>query len=90
MRTVQLVTTSGSILDIGCNGSTPQVRTSPLVFDQTYKRIYKSGNAVLGLTGDGKLYELRNGQSTLVPVEFNGSVHELVPSQSYNFFDSGV
>lgn len=90
MRSVQLVTTTGSILEIGCNGTTPQVRTSPLVFDQTYKRIYKSGNAVLGLTGDGKLFELRNGQSTLVPVQFNGSIHELVPSQSYNFFDSGV
>jgi hypothetical protein len=75
------------VFDIGCDaGRTAFVRPSMLTLDRQFKRIYKMGTLVLGLTPDGHLFSIVNGASTALPVALDGQVEEIAPTQSYGFF----
>jgi hypothetical protein len=83
-----LVLDNGSVLEIGCAGKKAYVRASNVTLDQKYKRIYKSGGQVVGLTGDGRLFKLTGSSSTPLQTSADGRVYELVPNESYQFFDA--
>ncbi len=79
---------NGQIVEFGCdNNKTPYMKTSALKYDQIYKRVYKSGTAILGLTFDGYLYKINAGVSTPVQTPFDGQIHELIANKTYEFFD---
>lgn len=91
-RVVQLLTQSGHMLEIGCDsGFNAFVRNSKMILDRPFKRVYKSGADILGLTTDGHLYRL-SGEgnsltSTPLATSADGSIVELVPNQNVEFFD---
>jgi hypothetical protein len=78
---------SGKIFEVGCAGTAPFLRPSTLAFDQSYKRIYKAGNDVVGLTKDGRLFRINGATSTPIQTSLDGRVYELAPNQSVSFLD---
>ncbi len=85
---VHLITESGSVLEVGCDQArTAFVRASALVLDQPFKRLYRSGDQVVGLTGAQQLFRLENGVSTPISTDLDGQVFELAPLQTFTFFD---
>jgi len=86
-RTVQMLTQDGSILDMGCDArGVGFVRASAFTMDQPFKRIYRSGQDVLGLSLDGHLFKVVGGVSTPYATQLDGQIHELVPMQTWAFF----
>jgi len=85
---VEVLIQSGAILEVGCNRRTAFVRPSPRVLDQAYKRIYKSGNEVLGVTTAGRLYQIQGTTSTPLMTKIDGQIYEIAPNESFAFFDS--
>lgn len=81
-----LVMESGRVFEFGCQSNNPFLRQSSNL-DQTYKRVHKQGDDVLGLGQDGKLYKIRGSTSTLISTSVDGRIHDLVPYQSFSFFD---
>lgn len=87
VKTAQLITESGAILDFGCDSSGMGfVSPSTLVLDQPYKRVYKSGAVVVGLTAAGQLFKINGPTSEPLATEVDGRVYEIAPMQSYGFF----
>lgn len=86
MYTVQLAMTDGSIYDIGCSNRSAFVRSSSVKLDQNYKRMYKVGDKVFGLSSAGQLFLVNGNSSTAVLSEL-GAVIEISPRQSYQFFN---
>jgi hypothetical protein len=82
-----LVTQSGKMFEVGCDNKRPYLRGADLVLDRSFKRVYKAGSDVVGLTHDGRLYSIVGSRSALLPVSFNGQVHELISSQTVDFLD---
>lgn len=82
-----IVMESGRVFDFGCQSNNPFLRSSGLTFDQPYKRIHKAGNDVIGLGQDGKLYKINGSTSTLLSTSLDGRIYDLVPYQSFSFFD---
>jgi hypothetical protein len=79
---------NGAIYEFGCKDkSSPYVQPTNMKFDQIFKRLYKSGNVVLGLTFDGSVFKVQNGTSTAVNTPMNGQIHDLAPNQVYGFFE---
>lgn len=82
-----VVMESGRIYDFGCERKRPFLRTSTAVLDQPYKRIHKAGADLVGLGLDGKLYKIQGATSTPLSTALDGRVYDLVPYQTYGFFD---
>jgi hypothetical protein len=87
-KQTQLMTESGKIYDLGCNGTSAFLRPSSTTLDQKYKHAYKVGSLTLGLTQDGNLREITG--STSKPYSLgkgiDGQVREILPNQSVDFF----
>jgi hypothetical protein len=87
-KTAQLMTQSGRVYDVGCQGTSPVLKASTLSFDQTYKSIYKIGNMVLGLTMDGFVREIQGNTSRPYSLgKLDGTIHEIAPNQAVDFFN---
>jgi hypothetical protein len=78
---------SGRIMEFGCQGTSAFLRPSNVTFDQTYKRIYKIGAEVLGLSQDGKLFRIQGNTSSQIQTSVDGRITEIAPRQTYSFFD---
>lgn len=85
---IYLAHQSGQISEIGCSNKMGFFRPSTLRMDQTFKRIHKAGEEVLGLTPDGRLFRLNGTRSTPFPTALDGQIAELAPNQRVDFFDS--
>lgn len=83
-----VLTDSGQVVEIGCNSNKGFVRAANLKLDQKYKRVYKVGSEVLGLSVDGRLFQINGATSTALPTRADGKIFELIPNESYQFFDS--
>ena len=83
-----LVMDDGSVQELGCSSGAGYAKASNVKLDQKYKRIYKSGNQVLGLTADGRLFQIQGASSTALQTSVDGRVHELVPNETFNFFEN--
>lgn len=86
-KLANLQTEDGKVFEVGCQGTSGYVKQTTMTFDRLFKRIYKNGSQTLGLTADGNLFKISNGTSTPVQTNLQGSVFEIAPSFSYNFFD---
>ena len=82
------VSESGQIMEFGCSGSRGYVRASTQKFDQYYKRVQRAGSEVLGLTKDGRLFKINGATSSPLQTSADGQIYELVPYQTYRFFDA--
>lgn len=90
-RVAYLALESGKLMEFGCTeGSQSFLRDSTLKLDQSYKRIHKIGNDVIGLTQDGKLFRLNlaSGTSVALTTAVDGQIVEIAPRQSFEFFDA--
>lgn len=58
-----------------------------LVYDQKYLRIHKVNSDVLGLADDGKIYKIESGRSTPIKTDLDVEIAEIVPQQSFEFFE---
>lgn len=84
--TALLTTEGGDILEIGCVNRQASLKASTTQFDQAYTRIYKVNNQVLALTSAGHLYRLEAGRSTALNTALDGSIIEIVPQETFDFF----
>lgn len=80
----------GRLFDVGCEGNRGYVRPSLEVLDQPYRRVYKSGADILGLTSDGRLHRLLSRGSEAVSSPLDGQVLEIIPEQVVEFLDSEI
>ena len=85
---VSLMMQNGSIYELSCTNRKASMTASTLVLDQKYKRIQKAGNIVYGLTLDGQLFRIEGSKSFLVPTQLNGSITEILPQQSFDFYEN--
>ncbi|MEK6628499.1 MAG: hypothetical protein AABY53_07725 [Bdellovibrionota bacterium] len=85
--TALITTVSGEVLEAGCVNKQASLKLSNVNLDQKYSRIQKAGGQVFGITADGKLYKLEAGRSTPVITALDGSIVEIVPQQSFEFFE---
>ena len=74
---------NGSVYELGCASRKAYLKPATLKFDQKYKRVYKVGTQVVGLTADGKMFTIDGMKSTPIASVFNGKVLEMVPQQSF-------
>jgi hypothetical protein len=87
-KTAQLMTESGKVYDVGCNGNSAFVKASSITLDQKYKSLYKVGSLTLGLTSDGFVREITGSTSKPYSLgrSLDGQVHEIMPNQAIDFF----
>lgn len=85
--TVQLTTASGAMLEIGCDNKRAFVRQSAVKLDQPYARVHRAGGKIFGLTAAGELFSLEGERSTPVATALQGSIIEIVPQESFRFFE---
>jgi hypothetical protein len=85
--TAQLVTENGDLFELGCVNKQPSFKSASTKLDQKYARIHKAAGQVFGLTADGKLYKLESGSSTPFVTSLDGSIIEIVPQESFEFFE---
>src|SRR5262249_33030297 len=83
-----LLTTSGSVMEFGCENKKAFVRQASLTLDQKYKRVYKMGNTVLGLTNDGRLFQVNGTTSAPLQTSVDGRVYEIAPTEGIQFFEN--
>jgi len=81
-----LATSSGKILEFGCQSLKPFLRASSVQLDRTFKRIHKVGNRLVGLS-EGSLYELSSNGSQLIRSNLDGQIHEIAPRNRYEFLE---
>lgn len=84
--TVQVVAETGEVFDASCINKQASLKPSAVRFDQKYTRIHKSNNVVFGVA-EGKLFKIEAGRSTPVQTSIDGSIIEIVPQQSFDFFE---
>lgn len=84
--TVNLSAESGEIFEIGCVNKQASLKPTSLKLDQKFSRIHKASGQVFGLAVDSKLYKIEAGRSTPVTTALDGSIIEIVPQQSFEFF----
>ncbi len=87
-KSAQLMTESGKVYDVGCNGNRAFVTASRVTLDQKYKSLYKVGALTLGLTNDGFVREISGTTSKPYSLgrTLDGQVHEIMPNQAVDFF----
>ncbi len=86
--TALLAMSTGEIYELGCPNRKAALSVSATKLDQKYKRVYKAGSKVFGLTAEGKLFNLNGDQSTPVATAVNSSIVEIVPQQTFEFFET--
>jgi hypothetical protein len=87
-KVVHLAMQSGKVFELGCSSSSRgYIAGSGMTFDQPYKRIYKAGNDVVGLSRDGRLFRINGTSSTPLQTSLDGRVYELAPNNSISFLD---
>ncbi|MBC7420345.1 MAG: hypothetical protein H7328_06410 [Bdellovibrio sp.] len=86
--TVQLTMQSGEIYDLGCVNRKASFAPSATKLDRMYKRIQKAGNVMFGMMADGHLYRIDNGISSPIGLPIDGSIIEIVPQQSFDFYET--
>lgn len=84
--TANLTAETGEIYEIGCVNKAASIKPAAFKLDQKYSRIHKAAGQVFGLSPDGKLYKLEAGRSTPLVTSLDGSIIEIVPQQSFEFF----
>ena len=84
--TAALTTETGEVFEIGCVNKQASLKPAALKLDQKYSRIHKVAGQVFGLTADAKLYKIEGGRSTPLATALDGSIIEIVPQQSFEFF----
>jgi hypothetical protein len=87
-KQAQLMTESGKVYDLGCNGTSAFLKVSSTTLDQKYKSLYKVGGLTLGLTLDGNLRSINGASSQPYSLgkEIDGQVHEIMPNQAVDFY----
>lgn len=83
-----LVVNTGEVYELGCQNKRAYLKPSDLKLDQKYKRLYKTGGQVVGLTTDGRLFQVANGTSTQITTGLDGQISEIVPQQGFEFFET--
>lgn len=83
---LQLLTVSGDVFDLSCENKKASVAPSTVRLDQKYTRIYKANGIVVGLL-DGKLYTIEGEHSSVLQTAIDGNISEIVPIQSFEFFN---
>ncbi len=84
-----VATEDGSIYEFGCNEQLNSfLRPSTVKVDQHFKRIHKTGDGLVGLASDGRIYQLKDSKSLPLKTAVDGQIHEIAPRQVFNFFDS--
>jgi hypothetical protein len=85
---VALVASSnGTIYEVGCLNKQATLKVSQTRLDQNYVRIHKANNQTFGLNSEGKLFKIEGSRSTPVVTNLDGSILEIVPVQSFEFFE---
>lgn len=87
-RFSHLLASNGEVFELGCQNKRPYLKASTVKLDQKYKRVYKTNGQVVGLTMDGKLFLINNGTSTQITTGLDGQIAEIVPQQSFEFFQN--
>ncbi|HEY8280279.1 MAG TPA: hypothetical protein VIH99_11690 [Bdellovibrionota bacterium] len=87
VKSAQLMTESGRIYELGCNGTSAFLQASSMTLDRKYKSLYKVGSLTLGLTADGFVREISGSSSRPYSLgALDGQVHEILPNQVVNFY----
>ena len=84
---VQIITESGEIFDVSCLNKQASIKPSAIRLDQKFARIHKVNNLSFGLTTDGKLFQIEAGRSTPLTTVLDGSIAEIVPQDTFEFFE---
>lgn len=84
--TALFTTETGEVFEVGCVDKQASLKASSLRLDQKYSRIHKANSQVFGLATDGKLYKIEAGRSTPLVTTLDGSIVDIVPQQSFEFF----
>ena len=85
--TVNLTTETGEIFELGCVNKQASLKLATLKLDQKYSRMHKVAGQVFGLSAEGKLYKIEAGRSTPVATALDGSIIDIVPQQSFEFYE---
>ncbi|MCB9073655.1 MAG: hypothetical protein H6623_08530 [Bdellovibrionaceae bacterium] len=86
-RMVFLMMANGTVMEVGCKSKTqPYQQATNMSFDRPFTRMYKSGNAVVGLGADGKIYQVNGQTSTPITTPFDGQIYELLAHKNFTFF----
>lgn len=85
-KSVQFVTENGDVFELGCQGSKAYAKAAA-AFDQKYSRVYKVGQDTFGLTPEGVVFQIVAGRSEKMSVDLGSKIVEMVPTESYNFFE---
>lgn len=85
-RSNQVLMASGKVFDMGCNGNSAFLRESSTRFDQSFKRLYRSGGETIALGTNGKLYRVNGSTSTVLSTALDGRIHDFAAAESFNFF----
>ena len=79
----------GSLYEVGClNANETFIRPSSLKYQIPMKSIYKIGTDTLGIDQAGSIYEINQGQQTLIDVPSVSFAFELAPYSHIEFFDA--
>ncbi len=87
-KSVQLVTESGDVFDLGCQGTKGFLNASAMKFDQKFNRVYKIGSQTYGLNSLGEVYTINANRSEKMNLNLSSKVMEIVPFQNFQFFDA--
>ena len=87
--TAQLAPESGDTFDLSCANKQASLKPSALRLDQKYSRVYKANGQVFGVA-QGRLFKIEGQRSTPVQTAVDGQIIEIVPVQSFDFFDSSA
>jgi hypothetical protein len=81
-----LMMENGTVMEVGCTSKTsPYMKASNISFDRPFQRVYKSGNAILGLS-NGSLFKINGKTSSQISTPFDGQIHELLAHTNFSFF----
>ncbi len=86
--TVNMTTTTGDVYELSCAGKKASVKPVALRMDQQFDRIHKVNGTVYGIT-QGNLFTIDNaGRSTPLATDITGKIVEIVPQQTFEFFEN--
>ncbi len=86
--TVSLAMQNGTIYELSCLNKKATITASNAKFDRPYKRMHRANSVLFGLTGDGHIFRIDNNVSTPVGVAIDGSVIEMVPQETFGFYQT--